>query len=151
PCVHGLVALSILRAILATDVRGQRDVPVFLKSSPDVRGAFESDPSLDAAGRLQYDNDKVVRDPYPSSLPQPPPPTEECIPLPVPVVADEQDLGRSASFPAAEEPGREHAAAVCHQEIAGIEELGQVPERLVTDRSRPLVEHEQPRGIPLGE
>ena len=63
----------------------------------------------------------------------------------------EQDLGLAAARPAAEEASREDAAAVRDEKVAGAEELRKVGEGAVLEGAGRTVEHEQPRGVALGE
>ena len=52
---------------------------------------------------------------------------------------------------APEQAGREDAAAIRDEEVAGAEQIRQIGEAAVLDAARRAVEHQQPRRVALGE
>jgi hypothetical protein len=129
----------------------QGHVTVPVQSRRDLLGRLEPHLPDGALGGVEHLDREVVRDAYPSTLPEPTARTEERVPRPVLPIAHEHDLRGSASFTPAQEARRKHTAAVRHHEVVGIEKIRKVAKDLVPDRSGFPVEHEKAGGIPLRE
>ncbi len=64
---------------------------------------------------------------------------------------DQEDLGGASTRSPAQESGRNDPTAVGDEEVAGFEQVGQIPERPVGQAAGFPLEHQEAGGVALGE
>jgi hypothetical protein len=100
------------------------------------------------AGRLRLDDDaEDVVDGDGVAGPEAAPGPDERLPAVVAQGAEQQHLGRAAGRAPAEQAGREDAAAIDHEQIAGPQQPRQVSEHVVGRFPLHARQPHQPRGI----
>jgi hypothetical protein len=149
--IDRLIPVPVLEPILAPDIGRKGNVPVSLDRRARVVSALEAHPTPNGGRSLEDDDAQVVRNANARTLLEPLSGAQKCLPGAVGVLPDEECLRFAATLPPAEKPRREDPAPVGHQEIARVEELGEVPKHPVLDPSGVPAQDEQPRRIPLGE
>ena len=102
-------------------------------------------------GRVQDVDVEGVVHPDPGPGAKPAPRADHGLPRVVAQGSHEKDLSLTPFRSRAQEARGEHAASVRHHEVARLQQIGEVAEDVVAQRSLPAIEDEQARGIAFGE